>query len=286
MQKQRHAELQRVHVKSPRPPILDRNFLGFTSQLGQDWFLYHTFFREQQNGTYVDVAAAFPRYISNTSFFDVCAGWNGVCVEADPMKTENLRRHRGCHLVDTCVSNIPGHRVNFTFGSAGNIGETGIIGHNKLGGVTSKHKFRYASVDQKLLSIEMRCVTLGETFAQHGYTRVDLMSLDAEGYEPQIWQSFDKATVQVDVLVVELNSPDMWPEIIDAGLVCVTCFFDCVFVHRLSRHAKRAGWLQSARHQARAARALMQGGDTLSSEELHEETAGCAKAKQILSQTI
>jgi len=62
------------------------------------------------------------------------------------MKTENLRRHRGCHLVDTCVSNIPGHRVNFTFGSAGNIGETGIIGHNKLGGVTSKHKFRYASV--------------------------------------------------------------------------------------------------------------------------------------------
>ena len=85
------------------------------------------------------------------------------------MKTENLRR--GCHLVDTCVSNTPGHRVNFTFGSAGNIGETGIIGHNKLGGVTSKHKFRYASVNQKLLSIEMRCVTLGETFAQHGYTR-------------------------------------------------------------------------------------------------------------------
>jgi hypothetical protein len=81
------------------------------------------------------------------------------------------------------------------------------------------------------------------------------MSLDAEGYEPQIWQSFDKATVQVDVLVVELNSPDMWPEIIDAGLVCVMCFFDCVFVHRLSRHAKRAGWLESARHQARAARA-------------------------------
>ena len=71
-------------------------------------------------------------------------------------------------------------------------------------------------------------------------TRVDLMSLDAEGYEPQIWQSFDKATVQVDVLVVELNSPDMWPEIIDAGLVCVMCFFDCVFVHRLSRHAKSA----------------------------------------------
>ena len=80
----------------------------FVSQFHQDWLMYSAFFRQLelrgQRGTYLDVAAAWPRKLSNSYFFDVCQEWEGVCVEGDPAKVAELRRARNCRVGPTCVS--------------------------------------------------------------------------------------------------------------------------------------------------------------------------------------
>ena len=55
------------------------------SQFSQDIWLFNNVFKEftvaGKKGFYVDSGANDYRYISNTFFFDVCLGWEGLCVE-------------------------------------------------------------------------------------------------------------------------------------------------------------------------------------------------------------
>jgi hypothetical protein len=80
----------------------------FVSQFHQDWLMYSAFFRQLElngtRGTYLDIAAAWPRKLSNTYFFDRCQGWEGVCVEGDPAKVRLLQSERSCVVIPTCVA--------------------------------------------------------------------------------------------------------------------------------------------------------------------------------------
>ena len=64
-------------------------------------------------GTYLDLGASHPKLLSNTYFLDVCLGWRGVCVEADPKLAEAFRAdsNRTCLVVDKALSSAPGRGV-------------------------------------------------------------------------------------------------------------------------------------------------------------------------------
>src|SRR5262249_56743026 len=55
------------------------------SQLGQDIFVYNTFFRERRTkGYFVDIGAYDGVTFSNSLFFERHLGWQGVCIEPLP----------------------------------------------------------------------------------------------------------------------------------------------------------------------------------------------------------
>jgi len=64
------------------------------SQCGEDLFLYNTFFKNKQNGTYIELGALDGNLYSNTKFFEEQFGWKGILIEPHPNKFELLQKNR------------------------------------------------------------------------------------------------------------------------------------------------------------------------------------------------
>jgi FkbM family methyltransferase len=159
----------------------------YHSQWGEDrWLASH--FEIAPHGVFVDVGAGDGITGSNTLYLE-SLGWRGLCVDADPRNHEPLRRHRRC-AVDTCaVSATPGP--------------------SPFGMYTAKpsrsglHR-RGADYREILLT----CRTLEDLLAQWCIDRIDLLSIDVEGTELDVWDSFDPARHQPAIVIVEFDDTD------------------------------------------------------------------------------
>ena len=52
-------------------------------------------------------------------------------------------------------------------------------------------------------SIRVECTRLDTLLEKHNITKVDLISIDVEGYEEQVWSSFDYKKYSPEVMIVE-----------------------------------------------------------------------------------
>jgi FkbM family methyltransferase len=156
----------------------------FHSQWGEDrWLAEHLDL--PQFGVFVDIGAGDGVRGSNTVYFENL-GWRGLCVDADPRNQEPLRRQRCC-AVDTCaVSATPGL---WPFGMYA-------------------HKPSWSGLDRRgddYQQILVDCRPLQDLLNQWCIGPIDLLSIDVEGTELDVWDSFDHARHQPAVVIVEFD---------------------------------------------------------------------------------
>lgn len=155
---------------------------GIGSQFGQDMFLFHNLFAAKtlrgEKGFYVDSGANHWSELSNTLFFDKCLGWDGLCAEPNSEYHQGIKDHRSCTLVPECLSN---EESDMGFNSAGPVSSVQKDG----GGGTTVH-----------------CRPLKAMLAQVGSPKVDLWSLDVEGFEMTVLNSGIEFT-QIPVILME-----------------------------------------------------------------------------------
>lgn len=172
----------------------------FISQFNQDYYLYtNHFVHLKRQGVYVDLAANHPYDISNTYFFDRCLGWDGLCIEANPMYHDLLRVYRSCSLVPQCISDVEGEQVEFFLSGP----VSGIINTNKR----ARHwrENLDGKVTDKMSSTNMTCTKLGTVLKKKEVTVIDYLSLDIEGHEFKALQSIDWDSVKINVMTIEMN---------------------------------------------------------------------------------
>lgn len=171
------------------------------SQFQQDHYLYTNHFRHlRRPGVYLDVASNYALHFSNSAFFDRCLGWAGTCVEGNPKFYERLWRQRSCDVVPTCVGEVEGEVVNFTF-AAGRGGVTD----------TNKNALGWQNGNQQFPSQMLRCTTLGQVVARSGRVEVDFLSLDVEGHEAPVLRGIDWTTTRIKVIMVETSATNFGP---------------------------------------------------------------------------
>ena len=157
-----------------------RNEKG-ASQFSQDVWLFHNLFKDWavagKKGFYVDSGANDYRHLSNTFFFDVCLGWEGLCVEPSVRYHNDIRKYRTCKLVTECISAVAGLMTLQ--------GDGGISGHVTAGG-------------------GLKCLPLETMLGARSH--IDLWSLDVEGHELEVLSTVDFTKISVSVLLVE----DFW----------------------------------------------------------------------------
>lgn len=187
----------------------------FTSLDVIDWFLYVAVFDERfhadaagrhRRPRYLDVAANHARRWSASWFYDRCMGWDGVCAEANPKYFPELAAQRHCHLIPTCVSDVP-RTVKFSMTDA-------------YGGVVKDRTQRFGVDGEKHANAdkfkgefggfrELKCTTLKTELARLEMQRFDFMSLDVEGHELPILQGIDWPSTIIDVIVTENRTPQV-----------------------------------------------------------------------------
>lgn len=160
---------------------------GSSSQFSQDVFIFFNIFKywpmEKKKGFYIDSGANSAIQISNTYFYDVCLGWDGLCIEPEGGYHQGIIEHRSCVLVKECISDV---EKNVTFHHEGVISAIG-----KDGG-------------------DVKCSPLKNMLMRHPVSaktnRIDFWSLDVEGHELTVLETINFAEIDIKVMLIE----DFW----------------------------------------------------------------------------
>jgi len=178
----------------------------YYSQYAQDLLLNEVLFKGKRNGFFLDIGAHDGVTLSNSCFFEKEMGWNGICVEPIPEVFARLQQLRSVTLVNACITDMDG-----------DIAFTRITGYSEmLSGITKqqdeKHQQRInREIAEKGGSVEQILVpgiSLRSLFINHNVTHIDFVSIDTEGNELPIIQSFPFDLVQPNIFLVENNNDD------------------------------------------------------------------------------
>lgn len=157
------------------------------SQFGADVLLWE-YFGARTNGFFLEAGANHPTKCSQTWLFEQ-QGWKGILVEPIAKNCELLRQHRPGSRIFQCALGSPEQRGRARINVAvGNDGLSGLVVNEGV-------------VVERTEEVEVR--TLDDVLAEAANPRLDLMSLDVEGFELQVLRGFDLARHQPAILVVE-----------------------------------------------------------------------------------
>ena len=178
------------HVAAPHKEGCRRMLRGeaFTwASSWQDWYIFHNHFSERLtwgDGTYLDIGTNQPIWGSNTFFFDACLGWRGICFEPSAAYHAPIRQQRSCKLVPKCVVGPGDHGVVMT--------GKGSRGHLRAA-PPGKGGSDCADVTKVLPEL------LGPN------PRVDFISIDIEGFEPNVLRCMPLEELGAKAILMETD---------------------------------------------------------------------------------
>jgi FkbM family methyltransferase len=181
--------------------------MRFYSQYGQDKWLYENYFKNKENGVFLEIGADDGVDKSNTKFFEEYLKWGGICVEPSPNRFKLLKENRECICENVAISDTEGE-VEFM----------DISGWGKaLSGIVSKyHDEHKARIELELNNpknngyemVRVKTKTLTDILETHSLTNIDFCTIDTEGGEIDIIKSIDFDKINIKLIIVENNYND------------------------------------------------------------------------------
>lgn len=176
--------------------------MEFYAQHGEDKWMHDNWqsLGLPERGIFVDVGASDGIEHSNTYWLEKEKGWDGICVEADPRVIEKLRMNRSCSIVHACVGSCWDESAwtNFTMHK-----------DQKWSGILREHGHK----------VIMPLCPLWSVVKHNALKSVDLLSIDTEGTEIDVWRSLPymikPALVFVEYATAGLKNEDRSVEIIE-----------------------------------------------------------------------
>jgi len=173
------------------------------SQCEEDKFINETFFKNKRNGVYIELGALDGVLYSNTKFFEDSLGWTGILIEPHPYQFNSLMRNRPNNYLFndlvSCHTEPLGFRYFINYPSYAAI--SGV--ENTLPQQHFDNWFE--SNENKPLpqtTTLMTPKTLTEIVKSTNITHIDFLSLDVEGHEYEVLQSWD-FSIPIDLILIE-----------------------------------------------------------------------------------
>jgi len=171
---------------------------GSFSQFGEDLFLrWH--FADREPGFYVDVGAFHPHYFSNTHYLS-SFGWKGINIEANPLFSHRLAKHRPRDInVNCAVSDTEGEVTFRNDAMCSGIVDDAYTGDNEVGETFS-----------------VSCRTLANILDEHlpQGQNIDVLSIDCEGHDLRVvagnrWEKYRPEVVLIEDHDTTIQSPTL-----------------------------------------------------------------------------
>lgn len=176
--------------------------MKYKSQYSQDKFLHENYFKNIENGFFIDIGASEPENQNNTYFFEQI-GWKGVLIEPRIKEFENLKNNRKAPVENVAIYKESGQ---FKFLSC-----DGYI--KGLSGLLCEQKPEHLNrIFNELLQygksievIEIQTMTFWDLVKKYNCYNIDYLSLDVEGAEISILKTIDFNKIKIKTISVENN---------------------------------------------------------------------------------
>lgn len=174
----------------------------YYSQIGQDKFV-DEYFKGQRGLTFVEFGALDGVCHSNTLFLEKERGWNGLCIEPNPIHFKSLVENRSCKCSNLGVSSKEGELEFLSVEGYG----TALSGFVDFFDDYNKKRIEKDIKDfgGKSQTYMIPVKTLTDILLENGITTVDYMSVDIEGGEIDALKNFDLKWFGVKLLTIENN---------------------------------------------------------------------------------
>ncbi len=162
----------------------------FYSQIAQDEWVYSVL-GDKKNGYFIELGGGNGISLSNTLFFERTLQWDGICIEPNPAFRDAIRSNRTCNISYNCVSDID--NVEIDFAACG-----------LLSGIVETAESE--TIKDNIIKVKTK--TLKRILDEFNAPKtIDYLSLDVEGHEYRILQSFPFDEYQINCITVEHNEP-------------------------------------------------------------------------------
>jgi FkbM family methyltransferase len=172
----------------------------------QDLFMYYNFFKywpmDHRKGFYVDIGSEDAITNSKSAFFDVCLGWDGICIEPDEKHHEKIRTSRTCKLLPYCISDGSDESsVANTAGTAAT--STAAMTRNSWLGFLGFNKQEEVALGAE----PVQCYTLDDLITRHPTFKrrrtIDLLSMDIGGKDIAVIKSANLTGISINTIIFE-----------------------------------------------------------------------------------
>lgn len=174
----------------------NEKFFTFSkSQYGQDWFVESLIGPKIGEGYFIELGAIDGIQNSNTYYFEKVLKWNGIVAEPAKKWHKKIAQNRNCIIETKCVYNSSDKKMDFI--------ETGQWpGGNTL----SLHKYDDGKKRDVNSNYLVETITLNDMLRIHNAPNyIDFISIDTEGSEFEILNSFDFNETKFGLILVEHN---------------------------------------------------------------------------------
>lgn len=184
-------------MKLPRIDIFEKYGEGHLPRPQPSDMAVHLL-NEQENGFFVDIGAFDGRCCSNSVVFEEGYGWTGICIEPNPESFKDL------------VKNRPTAR-NFNIGMGS---ENGVLHFWMAGMLSGFEKYCSEAHKQRIkdykndTNIDIRDIPIRNTtefLLEQGVSKIDYLSIDAEGGDLEIIKSIDFSKFDVKLISIEAD---------------------------------------------------------------------------------
>ncbi|MGI8501347.1 MAG: FkbM family methyltransferase [Hassallia sp.] len=163
-------------------------YKNFHSQFGEDRYIFENI-ELPQKGVFVDIGAGHPIYYSNTYFFEK-NGWQGICIDADINQVNLLKTERS-NVEWVAISPEEGE-IEFFPAFLPELS-------------TTKQNDKYRGLIQipfketvKVLSFRLETI-----LKKYNIAVIDILDIDVEGTELEVWGTFDYQKHRPQVVIIE-----------------------------------------------------------------------------------
>ena len=198
--------------------------LGSHSQYGQDLKVYNLL-GKPNHGVFVDIGANDGISGSNSLYFEEI-GWSGICVEPNPSIHKQLQEHRKCQCINACITDEDGETDFLAIEGPAHMlsGIEAFMDERHLQRIDRELKEKGGSKQ----SIRIEMISPKTLMNRCSIGKIDFLSVDTEGCELPILQTFHRAQAVINVVSVEngSRSPELFRHMNASGYqleCCVGC---------------------------------------------------------------
>lgn len=169
------------------------------SQFGEDSVI-KSFFKQTENGFYVDVGCNEPISYSNTWLLYL-EGWQGIAIDANPELIKNFNRVRPRDTsLTAAISDQANIEVEFYFSKESHL----------ISGIGKKLDTKWKRTEKNCNIVKYQTSRLDQILEAHGApSNFDFLNIDTEGNEKDVLISLNLDKYRPRLICVEIHNLDL-----------------------------------------------------------------------------